>query len=454
MYVFKKVDAMQALKFSTVLAAVLACAAPAFSQAGNEVAPARAGRAAIAVDAANPARLAIGSRGDHCSFTVHQSEDEGATWRHGCTMWGVWDDETPTDAPAVAFDKQGVMIAVQPLYWDSDGGALRAARTADVGQTWDGWYTVDYSRYYHGSILNVQAEVDQSTASPHRGTVYVSFTDDGWDNGNLSRIRVARSTNGGKYWTTAHATPEATGDEQLDFGDLAIDRDGNLFLSYLSCTGPGAECRGRPAELRLVRSSDSGQSWSAPTVLATTQLPTGEAIIDTYLDNDYGTLPGTTAAVSFAPGIAVDATEGPQRNRLYAVMTTYADKRLQVLLTTSDDQGATWSTPRPVAMGPRAADQFMPWVSVSKQGVVAVTWLDQGKHPKQTAYQPMVASSTDGGASFSAPAALQGEASDPVALKDLRSSASHVWAGKRLKTAFIASTAAGGASLRLSTAKP
>lgn len=447
----------------TVLAAWTAGAQATESCGGSpcvrqdvEVAPADAGRVVLAVDARDNAGLAIASRSFACGrFAVHVSRDDGATWRRNCMMWGIGDDEAPSDQPALAFVK-GEVIAMQPLYWEANGGTLRAARSIRADTDWDGWYRIDGTRHFRGSILNPQAEVDHAGASPHRGTVYVSYTDDAWDEdqGHLSQIRVARSSDGGKKWITAEATAEATGNEQLDFSDLAIDRQGRLFLSYMSCTGPEAECRGQPAELRLVRSTDGGRSWSAPTRFATIRLPAGEAQIDTYLDNDYGTLPGTTAAVSFTPVIAVDATEGPWQNRLYAVMTTYADKRLQVLLTHSDDQGVNWTAPRPVAAGPRAADQFVPSVSVSRQGVVSVTWMDQRKHPQQPGYQPMVAFSTDGGVTFSAPTVLQREAADPTVLKDLRGSVTHAWAGKRLKTAFIGPDAAGEASLRLSTAKP
>lgn len=446
---------MQALLFPTLLVAALSAAWPAAQAKDVEVDKAQAGRATIAVDPANNASFALGSGTPDCwtRYAVFMTQDNGSTWQRNCTMWGTADDEGPIEEPTVAIT-QGQVIAVQPLYWDSDGGSLRAARSINAGTDWDGWYSVDYSRYYHGTILNPQAEVDNAPASPYRNTVYVSYTDNGWDDVSFSQVRVARSADAGKSWKAVRATPEAQGDERLDFGDLAIGRRGELFLSYMSCTGPQAECRGQAAQLRLVKSTDGGQTWGTPTAMASIQLPQGESIINTYLENDYGALPGTKAAVSYTPVIAVDATEGQWQNRLYAVMTTYADKHLQVLLTTSNDQGATWSAPKPVATGPRAADQFMPWVSVNAEGVVAVTWQDQRRHPQQADYQPMVAYSTDGGATFSAPAALQADAADPVKFKDLRGSASHVWAGKRLKTAHIGANAAGAPSLRLSTSKP
>lgn len=448
-----------------LLLAALALQWPCFAQAETrctgspcvakdvEIAPASDGRALIAVDPANPSRLALTHGVDYhtcdTDAIVHTSDDNGATWRHACTMWGIWDNEHSLQPPALAFDRHGVLLAVQPFYWSSDDGTVRASRLDRDGKGWDGWYDVASSAYNHGVVQNTQVRVDVSPPSPYRGRVYASFSDDG---GNRARIRVAYSQDNGRSWGAMNATPEASGGEMLDFSDLAIGRDGSVYLSYLSCRSRGRECFGHPAELRFVRSVDGGLSWSEPTLLASTMLPP-DPLPDSWMAL-YGALPGTTSALSFTPVIAVDATEGPHQDRLYSVMTTYSGKRLQVLLATSDDRGASWSAPRPVAVGPQSADQFMPWVSVSDQGIVAVTWMDQRKHPEQTGFQPMVAFSTDGGASFSAPAVLQRQASQPDAIGDLSGVASHAWAGKHLKTTFLGPDAAGANTSRLSTAKP
>lgn len=447
---------------SGLLVAALALPWPCFAQAqadqrctGSpcvskdvELSPAWPARTSIAIDAADASRIVIGYDDGHChTGAVQSSPDGGQTWRHLCTPLGNADDEDSTEAPAVGFSRDGSVIAALPYEWS--GSKLQAMRSTD-GLKWDDWgTTIAYSHFYEfGWIKSVHLEADAGADSPYQGRLYASFTDDG-----MSKvvIRVGRSEDG-LAWRTVDATPTAAGDERLDFSDLAIGRDGSLYLSYLSCIGAGHDCHGRPAELRLVRSTDGGQTWTTPTTLASTKLPPGE--VAHRLWYDYGALPGTTEFVSFTPVIAVDASSGPHQDRLYTVMTTYADKHLQVLLSTSDDRGASWSTPRPVATGPHSADQFMPWISVSRQGDVAVSWMDQRKHPQQTGYQPMVAFSTDGGASFSAPAVLQGWTSDPAVLGDLDSIASHAWAGKRLKTAFVGPDAAGATTLRLSTAKP
>jgi hypothetical protein len=418
-----------------------------------EIAPADAGRTVIAVDPADASRLALTHRVDYetCDTRtmVHWSEDKGATWQSKCTMWGVWDDERTLQSPALAFDRHGVLLTVQPLYWAAPGGYLRASRLDPQTHDWDGWYYVASTRYEQGVLLNNRVQVDASPASPRRGTVYASFTEDAWDR---AQIRVARSANNGRHWDVADATPPAFGNEMLDFSDLAIGRDGSLYLSYLNCVGVNRDCHGQPARLRFVRSVDGGLTWSKPTLLASTMLPPDP--LPLHWLAVYGALPGTQSTLSFTPAIAIDATEGPHQDRLYSVMTTYRNERLQVLLTTSDDRGASWSPPRPVATGPHAADQFMPAISVSRQGVVAVTWMDQRRHPKETAFRPLVAFSTDGGESFSAPAPLQREASQPEAIGDLSGIASHAWAGSRLKTIFLGPDANGATTARLGTAKP
>ncbi|HEX5687947.1 MAG TPA: sialidase family protein [Ideonella sp.] len=417
------------------------------------VASETAGRVAIAADAAHPKRLVISGWGaDHCGGVgagVHLSEDGGATWRTGCTLPGNADDERPLETPAVAFDNEGTLVVAQPFYWDADGGSLVVGRSHDGGQTWGDWHKVTRSHFERGTLSNATLAIDTSPTSRYPGRLYASYTD---NSRKRVVIRVGWSDDGGRQWTVENASPVASGKELLDMSHLATGRDGSVYLSYLSCIGVmGTDCHGRPAELRVIRSANGGKSWSAPVVLAQTRLPPDRG---NWQHPNYGGLPGTGTALSFSPVIAVDNSGGPHQNRLYAVMTTYAHQRLQVLLAASDDQGATWSAPQPVAAGPKLADQFMPWVSVNAEGLVAVTWLDQRAQPLEAGYQPMVAYSADGGASFSKPKALQKQISQPGALSTLSGVASHTWAGDRLKTGFIGTDEAGVTILQLSTSKP
>jgi len=438
-----------------LLLAALALQWPSFAQAELRqtvpVAHETAGRVSIAADAAHPGRLAISGWGaGSCnSAGVHLSEDGGATWSTGCTYPGNADDELPMETPAVVFDSEGTLVAVQPFYWDADGGSLAVGRSQDGGKTWDDWGKVTRSHFARGTLRNAAIAIDSSSTSRYPGRIYTSYTD---NSRTRVVIRVGWSDDGGRQWTIENASPVASGKELLDMSHLTTGRDGSVYLSYLSCIGEmGADCHGRPAELRVTRSTNGGKSWNTPTVLAQTRLPPDAA---DWQHPNFGGLPGTGTALSFSPVIAVDNSSGPHQNRLYTVMTTYAHQRLQVLLVTSDDQGATWSTPQPVANGPKLADQFMPWVSVNAEGVVAVTWLDQRAQPLENGYQPMVAYSADGGVTFSKPKALQDQVSQPEGLNTLEGVASHTWAGGRLKTGFIGTDAAGATVLQLGTSKP
>lgn len=442
----------QALLFTA-----LALQWPLFAQAEAShtvaIAPEDAGRVSIAADTANPARLVVSGWGaGRCAGMgagVHLSEDGGATWSTGCTYPGNADDERPVETPAVVFDSEGTLVVVQPFYWDADGGSLMSGRSHDGGQTWDDWHRVARSHFARGSLRNAGIVRDASPTSRYPGRLYVSYTD---NSNNRAVIRVGWSDDGGRQWTVENASPVAEGKELLDMSHLTTGRDGSVYLSYLSCIGEmGVDCHDRPAELRVIRSTNGGKSWSAPVVLAQAKLPPDWA---RWQYPNYGGLPGTGTALSFSPVIAVDNSSGPHQNRLYSVLTTYAHQRLQVLLVMSDDKGATWSAPQPVATGPKLADQFMPWVSVNGEGLVAVTWLDQRAQPQEAGYQPMVAYSADGGASFSKPKALQPQISQPAALSTLAGVASHTWAGDRLKTGFIGTDAAGATVLQLGTTRP
>ncbi len=110
--------------------------------------------------------------------------------------------------------------------------------------------------------------------------------------------------------------------------------------------------------------------------------------------------------------------EDPYRGRVYVV---YQDSRianggsqaetggfgnpdLDVYLSYSDDNGATWSTPTLVAGGGDGRIQFWPVVSCNQSdGDVDVTYNDSEETNGTSLVDVFYARSTDGGASFSNP---------------------------------------------------
>ena len=93
--------------------------------------------------------------------------------------------------------------------------------------------------------------------------------------------------------------------------------------------------------------------------------------------------------------------------RLYAVWPDARfDRRTQILLASSSDEGRTWSAPRVVSddgpalrMGDRP-NHFMPMVAVNRGGIVAVSWYDRRDNPDNLGYWPRFSASLDGGATW------------------------------------------------------
>jgi hypothetical protein len=102
-------------------------------------------------------------------------------------------------------------------------------------------------------------------------------------------------------------------------------------------------------------------------------------------------------------------------DRIHIAMTDFRSGRPQVILTSSADQGKTWSEPRPVAGPlPEGAFSFLPALAVNKDGVLGVSWLDTRNHPGTNRYDAWFSASLDGGATFLPAVRLSSESSDPL----------------------------------------
>jgi hypothetical protein len=105
-----------------------------------------------------------------------------------------------------------------------------------------------------------------------------------------------------------------------------------------------------------------------------------------------GIVPPQRVRIDLAPAPAF--TLDPTRGRAYAAWETGRD----VMLSRSDDGGATWSPPRRV--GPAAGGQFLPGVAVAPDGRVDVAFYDRSRDPDDVLAEVVLASSSDGGKSF------------------------------------------------------
>jgi hypothetical protein len=89
---------------------------------------------------------------------------------------------------------------------------------------------------------------------------------------------------------------------------------------------------------------------------------------------------------------------------LYVAWGDVRRGRSEIYLAYSQDSGKSWSMPVPVDDAPLGAnswpDNFMPTLSVNKEGVVGLVWYDRRDHNDNLGWTPRFAASVDGGETF------------------------------------------------------
>jgi len=105
--------------------------------------------------------------------------------------------------------------------------------------------------------------------------------------------------------------------------------------------------------------------------------------------------------------VAVDASTGPFRGRVYTVVDDFRDGAGGVFVYHSADRGESWSAA--VRAGepdsvPRV--RRIPTVAVNHRGEVLVAWLEPQDGPGRACWRLLAAASVDGGETFLPPAAV------------------------------------------------
>jgi hypothetical protein len=185
---------------------------------------------------------------------------------------------------------------------------------------------------------------------------------------------IYSSTDGGATWKSAITIRPADDIAAACPSDpgVAIDLAGRQYYSYdvaTPCSSQGS------SRIYVLTRAGPTASWSKPILVARL----GSARFDDK------------------PGIAVDVSPvSPHRNRVYVAWTRVArNTSSRIVLSHSDDGGATWSAP--VALSPNDGhDVTYASVATARNGTVYVAWTDE------TTYSVRLVRSTDGGRTFGA----------------------------------------------------
>jgi hypothetical protein len=331
----------------------------------------------VAVNPANPKNI-VAAWIDHgaAGIGAGASFDGGKTWQNvaipGITQCTGGTEPLGFD-PWLTFAPNGDLYSISiGVGLDKDSPFL-VNKSTDGGLTWGSPIRVD--------TVSPSGTEDKGaiTADPTKPNyVYATWARFTYQfhNANNAATMFARSTDGGRTWEPARDIHDAS-DSDFDWGhQIVVLPDGTLIDAFTE----GQFKNNHQAALTLLRSTDHGQTWSAP-IQAVVQQP----LVDPKAapPNALVTDPDTGHAVEAHPmfdSVAVDRSNG----NLYAAWIDARFSNFQynsIAFSMSSDGGLTWSQPIQVNQTPNTGppidrQAWNPTVAVAADGTVAVTYYD------------------------------------------------------------------------------
>jgi hypothetical protein len=363
----------------------------------------------IAVNPKNLSQLLTGANDYSCGVTLqgfYASSNGGSTWTRTCLP--AISGGSGLGDPMVGYDLLGNTFA-GGIQAGPPGQVIVVSTSTNNGTSWGTPVVGAVPTLAGGTTDKGWLEVDTNAASPHANCLYISNTQ--FDGSSNSEISVSHSCDHNTTWVTKVVDTKQIFPTSVDqFSDLAIGKDGTVYVSWLRCpaNGSAGDCGGTVSKLLFSKSTDGGNTWSAPVTIATPTLAP-----DACFCAFYGSLPNTSERVSDIPAIAIDNSTGANAGHLYVVYYTWTGTQLKVLVSHSTN-GTSWSAGVPVAPSSATHDQFFPWLNVASNGEVAVTWLDRRNDPANLKYDSFATGSTNGGTSFLTNLKLTSVMSNPL----------------------------------------
>jgi hypothetical protein len=349
---------------------------------------------------------------------TYASFNGGKTWQDNGHLPGYGDEPTPADCVPnpnttpdqpescsfttsdvwTTFDDEGnayAMVLVSPGGASGPAGwSMNLHKSSDGGRTWS--QPIVIHDHFQNPVLQAvflddknAVAVDNFTTvdgKPNRakdgkiGTMYACWELDS-DPGVLQELVVATSNDGGAHWSPPVAVSTT---ETRDIGcQISIDKRGTAYVAYFDYGNN---------EMRYVRSTDHGTTWSVPATIASVQpLPTN--------------FPNQHFRNLSVPAMAYSATA----DALYITWPDYhtaadgtQDGDIVLSKGTIGPTGVTWSAPTRVnqdAVG-NGKDQFQPAIAVTESGQVDVSYFDRRNDPGNFFVDTYLSRSDDGGATW------------------------------------------------------
>jgi hypothetical protein len=349
----------------------------------------------IAVNPTKPQNLVAGwidGRGESdqtCGYGV--SFDGGLTWPIIDVVPGVQKDHGGTfdlgTDPSVAFDKDGNAYFTClgfHLFPPGTGsaGTILVSKSTDGGQTWgDPVVAMTGEDGGRGNSVDQFQDHQFLTANPVNGTLYVTQTE--FTAFGKPEILFTRSTDGGQSWSAPVRinTFDRNASFQDSFSAVGVDPD-TIYVTFGAFSNGGLTNWNR---IYIAKSTDGGQTFSRPQLLARiTPLPDPLPNAPWRSDNDLW--------------VAVDRIAG----QIYINFADYDAGDADIRVMRVDDVGGGFEVEGITRVNddPPGSDQFFPFITIAPGGRVDVCFQDRRYEPGNALMFTTCAVSDDRALSF------------------------------------------------------
>jgi hypothetical protein len=342
----------------------------------------------VAVNPTQRTNMVVVDRVDRPDYTagVHVTNNGGGNWQDvGLKLPSG--NKGKLFAPAAAYDAKGTLY-VSYVTLSGPGNSPDSfwlARSGDGGLTFD-----EPSAIAGPFTFQTSLAVDQKTgrvfaswlqSNPTATMCLLCFAQTGLP------VMVTHSDDSGRSWSPP-AQVSDPGRARVGAPALAVDADGNPSVLYYDYGSDRVDWENTDGTydgkftLVLARSTDKGLRFEPGRVVDADIVPTGRFLV--YLP--------------VSPAFAIGKNGH--------VVAAWADGRsgdADILLRRSTDGGRTWSKPVQVNRGTKGdgVPQDLPAVGVAPGGRIDVAYYDRTLDRRGTTADVLLASSRDGGASFS-----------------------------------------------------
>lgn len=271
-------------------------------------------------------------RGGNIFFS--RSTDGGLTWERKVRVNSISGSADLQATPGLAIGGEGTLY-VSWVDHRNDKAEIFFARSNNQGLSWSVNVRVSNEDTGAGQYAPSLA-VGQSTTSSD--VLYIAWED---HSGSLPNIRMARSTNQGRTWSSSSAIASDP-DDAAEGPQLTVGENGMVYCVWCQLSDEAYS-------IAFSRSTDYGKHWN-----------------DTVTINDNN-------ASAETPVLAL----GNDGN-LYAAWADYRNEDTDIFMSSSTDGGETWSANVRVNNDPGTADQSLPILRTgSLTDTVYLAWHDQ-----------------------------------------------------------------------------